>query len=377
MATSDYFKKKEFIGYLSNLGNKYNRPKQMAGYIGSIRDNILKPLGCEILIDDIEKAITYKNSYDKVFRGLDLISTFLKRLVFINDKKPYIQLGNNIVNKSSTRQWPTIIKHYNDFLLNCNIPITTSQKKKYNISQSGWSAAEKKLEKTIIDKLSLIGTDSLLLQFGSNYTTFLQVVLKNSYFLSLNLAKKQFKDIAEAIGKGQKLYARESKKVQVNKQFLYNSEVDGSPKTINIIEDSDGNTRVKELIEEYTGYSVSAGYKSIFQYYIISHIWGDAFDPRNFSNFWNIVIVPAWANFLLDKEGSQDELTQKMINTFKAICIKHYGMKGMKWKYIDKKFENLVPDPSYVVSGKYTINVIKNKRKGQDYGNIEEVMIIV
>lgn len=37
MATSNYYQKKEFIEYLKKL-KKYNRPEQMASYIGSIID---------------------------------------------------------------------------------------------------------------------------------------------------------------------------------------------------------------------------------------------------------------------------------------------------------------------------------------------------
>ena len=194
---------------------------------------------------------------------------------------------------------------------------------------------------------------------------------------STKLAKARFIEISKDFKSGEQLYARKSKARQDDNSFFYNSDINKDYKSIPIIKDSDGNKEVKNLIEKETEYTVSGGYDSLFQYYIISHIWGEAYDPRNFTNFWNIVIVPAWANFLLDKHGSDDELTKKFINTFKAICIKHYKMEDMKWESIDKVFKNIEPNHDYIVQGTYKINVINKKRKGNDYGAIETVEITI
>ncbi len=88
-----------------------------------------------------------------------------------------------------------------------------------------------------------------------------------------------------------------------------------------IIRDNDGNAKVRSVINEITGYTVSAGKENIFQNYRISHVWGRAFDPRYFTNLWNIVIVPSWANDLLDKPNAiKGTLESKLQSTIMKIC---------------------------------------------------------
>lgn len=381
MAEDTYYKKGDFIAYLKLLGT-LKRPEQHAGYIDSILNNVLKPLGCDVLINDIGKAIQYKLSQNKVKEGLDIIYFFLKKLVWMkknqsSNKKINVFLTNNKLNLNSINAWPSAITKYQEFLLEEieKKQITVKTRPTYAVSTSGWNDALRSLKDIEMEILSLKGTDNLFDLFENNYYKILSMILKDSYFFSSNLAENRFCEIVKAIKNKTKLYARESKKVQSNGYFYYNSELDNKEKKIGIIIDSDGNRKVKDLLEEKTGYSISAGYNSIFQHYIISHIWGDAFDPRNFTNYWNIVIVPAWANFLLDKQASQDILARKIINTFKAVCIEHYNMGSMTWKQIDKKFENLEPDGNYVEPGSYEIKVIKEKKQGQEYGQISSATI--
>lgn len=88
-----------------------------------------------------------------------------------------------------------------------------------------------------------------------------------------------------------------------------------------IIIDNDGNAQVRSLITDATGYLVGAGKDNIFQNYRISHVWGRAFDPRYFTNLWNIVIVPSWANDLLDKPNAiKGSLESKLQSTIMKIC---------------------------------------------------------
>lgn len=88
-----------------------------------------------------------------------------------------------------------------------------------------------------------------------------------------------------------------------------------------IIIDNDGNAEVRSLINKKTGYLVSAGKENIFQNYRISHVWGRAFDPRYFTNLWNIVIVPSWANDLLDKPNAiNGSLESRLQSTIMKIC---------------------------------------------------------
>ena len=105
-------------------------------------------------------------------------------------------------------------------------------------------------------------------------------------------------------------------------------------------------------------------WKGILKQYIkYPHIWGKAFDPRNFTNLWNFAIVPVWGNFLLDKTDSQDELTLKMINTFKAIAVKQYKMSRLPWASIKKCYKNMLPDRKYIVHGTCSIHIVENKAK--------------
>ena len=73
--------------------------------------------------------------------------------------------------------------------------------------------------------------------------------------------------------------------------------------------------------------------------------------------------MPAWGNFLLDKTDSQDELTLKMINTFKAIAVKQYKMSRLPWASIKKCYKNMLPDRKYIVHGTCSIHIVENKAK--------------
>lgn len=129
-----------------------------------------------------------------------------------------------------------------------------------------------------------------------------------------------------------------------------------------------GNARVCQLINDRTGYALGAtSDKKHFRNFIISHIWGHAIDPRYFTNLWNIVIVPAWANHLLDKD---EEGT--LASTFKATIQKFitelYDFNNIDWASIQ------MTSPSYnneeVISGRYQINIIDHKSVDAPLGKI-------
>jgi hypothetical protein len=194
--------------------------------------------------------------------------------------------------------------------------------------------------------------------------------MRASFFFSKKDAKDRFTKISKDILHNNTLPARKSidNKIQskIGSQLVFLSEDVNTHQmlTINIVRDPDGNKCVRDLIADTTGHKISAGYNSNFQYYIISHIWGDAFDPRNFTSFWNLSIVPAWANYILDKGNSNDLLVKQLINTFKAVCFEQYDMNKMNWKSIGKNVNEMMPDRQFVVPGSYTINVIYNKKNG-------------
>ena len=123
-------------------------------------------------------------------------------------------------------------------------------------------------------------------------------------------------------------------------RLLYetNNTTDRTPIKIPVSIDKDGNQDVRNLIKAITGYWVSNGEKnSHFKNYKISHIWGEAFDPRYFTNLWNIVLVPAWANDLLDKPSNGNPLIETFQQVMKKVCILHYKMSELNWSKIDMK----------------------------------------
>ena len=136
-----------------------------------------------------------------------------------------------------------------------------------------------------------------------------------------------------------------------------------------------GNARVCQLIKDRTGYDLGATTnKKHFRNFIISHIWGHAIDPRYFTNLWNIVIVPAWANHLLDKD-EEGTLASTFKATIQKIITELYDFDNLDWPSIQ------MTPPSYnnkeVISGRYQINIIEQKSANAPLGKISKVSIPV
>ena len=129
-----------------------------------------------------------------------------------------------------------------------------------------------------------------------------------------------------------------------------------------------GNARVCQLIKDRTGYDLgTTTNKKHFRNFIISHIWGHAIDPRYFTNLWNIVIVPAWANHLLDKD-EEGTLASTFKATIQKIITELYDFNNFDWASIQ------MTPPSYnnkeVISGRYQINIIDHKSGNAPLGKI-------
>ena len=137
--------------------------------------------------------------------------------------------------------------------------------------------------------------------------------------------------------------------------------------------DIDGNRFVRNLINEETGITVAQGKGSILQNTIISHIWGRAYDPRYFTSLWNIVLIPAWANSLMDKEDAPEgTLASKMRATYMKICTELYGevpFLSSPDPENDEQFGNYltglpaIKNYGDVITGQYTFNLIKAKKE--------------
>ena len=111
-------------------------------------------------------------------------------------------------------------------------------------------------------------------------------------------------------------------------------------KRVPVIVDRDGNRVVREVIERFSGARVSQGrIRNNITSAIISHVWGNAYDPLCFSNLWNIVVIPDYINSLMDKSETDNPVNffDRAINYVKAyykeLCYKIYDMETIINEY--------------------------------------------
>lgn len=142
-----------------------------------------------------------------------------------------------------------------------------------------------------------------------------------------------------------------------------------------VLPDYAGNNYTRKVIKQFTGYEVSGSSAQITGYHI-SHIWGMATDPGFFTSLWNIALIPAWANHLMDiLNPAPNSLASQMQNTVKAICHKLYDMNNLNFAKLQ------IPTPPTfaggdVMHGVYTISIICGKNK-QKFGPIVKQSIKV
>ena len=92
-----------------------------------------------------------------------------------------------------------------------------------------------------------------------------------------------------------------------------------------IIIDYDGNDFVRTAIHRYTGVWVCENNRvNMLRNYVISHIWPDTADPFYFSSLWNVVIIPAHCNDIMDKDPKLHPIVASIQNLFRAICYQLY-----------------------------------------------------
>ena len=258
---------------------------------------------------------------------------------------------------------------------------------------------EKKRKEIIKPKIHKIdGVEGLVSKLGIR--TFVQMAIEQSYFIHPSVVVNRHKKLTELFkhngqGEDSLLDARKSQNEDKEKQFGYKQELDknqyhfikynedGKVEYDFLIKpDKNGNAPVRSIINLYTGYTMCGGEDSIFQNYIISHIWGRAFDPRYFTSLWNVVIIPAWANPLMDKiqpeEGSPASILQ---STFMAICHKLYFDQNRTPKVDNWAGIRLEGQPPILCSKDimnnetYNINLLFEKGAGINVGRINNIQI--
>jgi len=245
------------------------------------------------------------------------------------------------------------------------------------------------VKKGEFDKID--GIDSLVELFGNDHEAFISKVLSESFFFDRNLEITRFDELCRELNDGKAvarytddyktLFPGKSKseiiKASKAKPVLF-APNDSNGATYCVTLDDDGNRTLRTLINNKTNYWVSNGKaNSQFINFKISHLWQRASDPRYFTSLWNVVIVPAWANDLLDKDSNASSLISKMIGTFKAVCIEWYGMKNRNWSSLGLNAMPSIAPGEIVLSGKYTINVIKEKAGNNTFGQISRHLVTV
>lgn len=95
-------------------------------------------------------------------------------------------------------------------------------------------------------------------------------------------------------------------------------------KNIPIVIDRDNNYFVRAALSQYTGHIVSQGASNTLINYTISHIWPYTADPFYFTSLWNIVLIPAHCNYIMDKGASTHPVVRGIQELFRAICYLLY-----------------------------------------------------
>lgn len=103
--------------------------------------------------------------------------------------------------------------------------------------------------------------------------------------------------------------------------------------------DKDGNYATKDKIKTRTGHKVSWGRDSTITYYMISHIWGETYDPFFFSSLWNLALVPTHCAPILDKDDAVSIDIKTIKDTYKAICYLLY-LKDLEDDQLRELFRN-------------------------------------
>lgn len=196
---------------------------------------------------------------------------------------------------------------------------------------------------------------------------FIKWAIEQSYFFASDIVAERMNKLIVDLDKTTPLPARKTTKNDKDAEEGYSHSkmggniyyIEGNIK-IPVTLSKDGNDFVRSLISNETGFTVGAGKDNIFQNYIISHLWGRAYDPRYYTNFWNIVLVPAWANSLLDKNGEEGSLASKLKATFMAISKKLYMPKGVNWNGLNMTEPNK-PNNDDGRKGDYSIKILCKK----------------
>ena len=224
-----------------------------------------------------------------------------------------------------------------------------------------------RISKSALHKID--GIEGLVAMLGVE--KFVKMAVEESFFFHPSIINERHEELLKLFGSQSPIPARKTTKEDQNAAYSQQQN-NGQWKfvesnlNISIERDKDGNQNVRKIIKGYTGYTVGEGKGSIFQNYIISHIWGRAYDPRYFTSLWNIVLIPAWANPLMDKVNpDQESFASLLQSTLKKICEELYFGGINNWGGIQMQNSPGVSTTKDVIHGDFNVNIIGEKISSQ------------
>lgn len=123
--------------------------------------------------------------------------------------------------------------------------------------------------------------------------------------------------------------------------------------SFNIKIDNDGNHENRRSIKRYLGQTISTGKNSTVKNYIISHVWGLASHPLFFSSLWNIVLIPAHFNYLMDKDPESHPMVKTVKESIQRQCI-----------FVYRFYEQLAPEIPEIEEFK-SLFIVKNSQDNE------------
>lgn len=215
--------------------------------------------------------------------------------------------------------------------------------------------------------------DELLSLLASTGMTPEQYMIEHSLFFDKTVVDKAFDEMLENLKNNQPIPVRKSTKSGIvyhkGQQHFWKSIYQNIP-DFEVKIDSDGNREVRGLINRLTGITISQGANSSIMFSKISHIWGEAINPLFFTALWNIVIVPAYLNDVLDKNDGTHSFISRIKEIYKAICWKEYDVES-KLKTLgltQQEVDQYVPDITVLNGLSFSINVVPMKRTKRPTG---------
>ena len=330
-----------------------------------------------------ENGIKTANQYSRLgkypgtnYLYYDVIASFLYNdepiFAFTVLEKWYEEIKKTIGSSTSPI---TYWNRYKEFIYNKVDGIFTIKNASNVIPDENLNAIRRSLKKNGL--VPLDGMDPLISHLGLK--GFIKLAVETSLFIDKEIVDDRFNEISDAIKVPQtplparkcdsKSNRSEGWHVEVPPHLFYEDE--NGTRICPITIDPNGNAKVCSVINEYTGYNLNVKLEEKpFQNFVISHIWGRAIDPRYFTNLWNVVLVPAWANHLLDKNDTF-HLSSVLKDTFKSICINYYQLNRKNWPYL--KMSKPVSGVN-AQNGSYTIQVI-GRKSGRFPGRISTITV--